>query len=180
MKYLLAILLASLPALALAQDWTVDHGNSTLGFAGTYEGDPFRGVFKTFDAKIAYDPADLANARFDVSVDLASVDTSSAERDDTLKGGDFFDLEHTPKAHFVTTAFAVDANGAVTAQGTLDLHGITHPVTLAVEFTPDGKRATLTVHAILQRADWKLGAGDDWSGISAEIQVDARLALSAN
>src|SRR5690606_40603852 len=37
MKYLLAILLASLPALALAQDWTVDHGNSTLGFAGTYE-----------------------------------------------------------------------------------------------------------------------------------------------
>ena len=177
MKYLLAILLAATPALAPAQSWTVDHDHSTLGFSGSYDGGPFRGVFKTFDAAITYDPADLAGARFDVTVDLASVDTNSTERDDMLKGSDFFDLERTPKAHFVTTAFRTDASGAVTAQGTLELHGITQPVTLTVTFTPDGEHATLDVRTTLQRADWKLGDGTDWEAISADIAVEASLRL---
>jgi polyisoprenoid-binding protein YceI len=104
MKRLLIALTLLLPALASAHDWQVDAAHSTLGFSGEYQDGPFHGTFKHFTAKIAYDPADLAHARFDVEVDLASVDTQSAERDQTLAGSDFFDTAKTPKAASPPTA----------------------------------------------------------------------------
>ncbi|MCC6595435.1 MAG: YceI family protein, partial [Rhodanobacteraceae bacterium] len=55
-----------LPAVAFARDWQVDAAASTLGFTGSYQGEAFTGRFKSFEAQIRYDAADLATARFDV------------------------------------------------------------------------------------------------------------------
>lgn len=179
MKRLLVCLLLLLPALAVAKDWKVNATTSTLGFSGSYQGDPFHGTFKHFDARIRFDPADLATAAFDVTVDLTSVDTQSAERDQTLAGSDFFDSANTPKAHFVSTRFEKDAAGNILAHGTLSLHGIDKPVTLKVNFTPQGNAAQLTVTASLKRLDWALGTGEDWVDISPLIEVSSRLELAA-
>ncbi len=179
MKRLLAVLLFLVPALALGKTWQVQPAQSHLGFQGSFQGDAFEGRFKTFDATIVYDPADLAGARFDVEVDLASVDTQSAERDQTLKGTDFFDVADHPRAHFVTESFRKQADGTVLAHGTLQLRDATRPVDLAVDFRPDGDRATLDVTTDLSRLDYGLGEGGDWDGISKTIKVSGHLVLQA-
>lgn len=79
-RRLLLLLLLALPLAASAKTWTVVPAQSMLGFTGNYQGGPFKGVFKHFDAHITYDPAHLDQAKFDVSVDLSSVDTQSSER----------------------------------------------------------------------------------------------------
>lgn len=79
-RRLLLLLLLALALAASAKTWTVVPAQSTLGFTGNYQGGPFKGVFKHFDAHITYDPAHLDQAKFDVSVDLSSVDTQSSER----------------------------------------------------------------------------------------------------
>lgn len=168
-----------LPVAAHATDWQVDSAGSSLTFKGSYEKEAFDGTFKTFSASIAYDEADLAKSRFDVTVDLASADTGNGDRDDSLHGSDFFDVKKTPKAHFVTETFVKAADGGVEARGTLTIRDKTQPVTLKVKFAANGKSATLDVDSVLKRADFGLGAGGDWSDVGADVPVHGHLVLTA-
>ncbi|RYD14926.1 MAG: polyisoprenoid-binding protein [Lysobacteraceae bacterium] len=179
MLRILMLALLLLPLAAHAREWRVDPAASSLGFKGTYQGDPFEGRFKAFDATIRYDANQLADAKFDVSVDLASVDTESAERDDTLAGSDFFDTGRFPKARFVTESFARGADGGVVAHGKLTIRDRTQPVTLKVAFVERGGSATLDVDTVLRRADFGLGSGSDWSDVGAEVPVHGHLVLVA-
>ncbi|GAP67113.1 hypothetical protein MBSD_n2429 [Mizugakiibacter sediminis] len=175
---LLAALAFALPAAA--REWNVDMTRSTLGFTATYQGEAFDGRFERFGAKIAYDPADLAHAKFDVSVDLASADTQNAERDQMLPGADFFDVAKFPRARFVSTGFRRAADGTVLADGILTLRGVSRPLTLTVKFTPAAAGAALDVGASLRRLDFGVGGGDwaDTSVIANAVTVKAHLALT--
>jgi polyisoprenoid-binding protein YceI len=163
---------------ATARDWQADAAQSSLTFKGTYQGEAFTGKFKKFDAAISYDEADLTKAKFDVKIDTASVDTASSERDDSLKGDEFFDPKKYSQAHFVTTSFAKAADGGVEAKGTLTIRDQTKPVTLKVKFSASGDKATLDVDTTLKRLDFGLGAGKDWSDVGTDVPVHAHLVLS--
>lgn len=171
----------ALAAPALAADYAVEPAGSTLGFSGTFQGAGFDGHFARFDAQIRYDPADLAGAKFDVTVDLASAATGDADRDSALPSSDFFDVARFPKAHFVTTGFRKNADGSVSADGTLDLHGVTQPVVLAVRFSGDAQRGELDVGTTLKRLAFGVGGGEyaDTSTIADEVAVKAHLKLVA-
>ena len=181
MGWLVASTLALVAAPALAQTWQVDAAHSSLSFTNTYQSVAYTGQFHRFTAKVDYDPADLAHAKFDVDVDIASLDTQNGERDHTALGADFFDAQKFPKAHFVTTSFRKAADGKVVADGTLTLRGISKPVTLAVLFKPNGNSATLDVTAQVKRLDFGIGAGQwaDPSMIGDGVAVHGRLQLQA-
>jgi len=178
-KKLVFVVLMLLPLAAFARAWKVDAAHSSLAFTGTYQGEAFEGRFRRFDAKINYDPADPAHAKFDVTVDIASVDTANTERDQALPGKDFFDTAQFPEARFVTTRFRKGANGEVLADGTLNLRGASKPVTLVVKFAPKGGGATLDVSTTLERLDFGIGSGDwaDTSMIGNEVTVRGHLVL---
>ncbi len=180
MKGTVLLALLVLPLAAFAREWKVDPAHSALTFTGTYQDEKFEGRFKRFDAKIDYDPADLAHAKFDVTIDIASVDTANTERDRALPGKDFFDTAQFPRAHFVTTRFRKSANGEVLADGTLSLRGVTKPVTLVVKFSQTGNGATLDVDTDLKRLDFGIGGGDwaDTSMIGNDVAVHGHLVLT--
>jgi polyisoprenoid-binding protein YceI len=168
----------ALPALAMARDWQTDAAQSTLGFKGSYQGEAFNGTFKKFTAAISYDEANLAKSKFDVKVDVASVDTQNSDRDDSLKGEDFFYPKKFPQAHFVTESFAKGADGGIEAKGTLTIRDQSKPVTLKVKFAANGDKATLDVDTTLKRLDFALGVSKDWADIGADVQVHGHLVLS--
>lgn len=176
----LALLVFAAPALA--QTWQVDAAHSTLTFTNSYQDVEYSGQFRRFDAAIAFDPKDLAHAKFDVTVDITSLDTQNSERDHTALGAEFFDASKFPKAHFVTTAFDKAAGGKVIADGTLTLHGISKPVALTVTFTPRGNAATLDVTAQLKRLDFGIGTGQwaDPSMIGNGVTVHGHLQLRSS
>jgi len=163
---------------AAARDWQVDTAKSSLTFKGTYQNGPFDGKFKKFDASIAFDENDTSKDRFDVKVDLASVDTQSSERDDTLRTADFFDTAKFPQAHFITQAFEKGADGTLEAKGSLTIRDKSKPVTLKVKFAGAGDTATLDVDTTLNRMDFGLGTGSDWSDIGKDVQVHGHLLLT--
>ena len=180
MKGMVLLALLVLPLAAFAREWKVDPAHSALTFNGTYQDEKFEGRFKRFGAKIDYDPADLAHAKFDVTIDIVSVDTANTERDQALPGKDFFDIAQFPRAHFVTTHFRKAANGEVVADGTLSLRGVAKPVTLAVKFSQAGNGATLDVDTTLKRLDFGIGRGDwaDTSMIGNDVAVHGHLMLT--
>ena len=172
-------LLALACSPACARDWQTDAAKSSLTFKGTYQDGPFEGRFNKFDAAIAFDEADLSKAKFDVKVNVASVATESAERDDTLKTPEFFDSVRFPQAHFVTESFARGADGGLEAKGTLTIRDTTRPVLLKVKFVANGATATLDVDTTLNRLDFGLGAGGDWADIGKDVPVHGHLVLTA-
>lgn len=180
--WILSLVLACVVGPAAARPWRADAAHSVLTFTNTYQDVAYSGRFQRFAANIDYDPADLAHARFDVTVDITSLDTQNSERDQAALGTDFFDAAKFPYAHFVTTSFHKTANGDVVADGTLTLRGISKPVTLTVEFVPHGDSASLDVTAHVQRLDFGIGAGEwaDLSMIGNGVTVHGHLVLVAS
>ena len=67
----LALVTALLVAAALpaqAASWTVDHAKSRLGFSVQWSGEALNATFKSWDAKIDFDPANLAAAHVKASI----------------------------------------------------------------------------------------------------------------
>jgi polyisoprenoid-binding protein YceI len=124
---------------------------------------------------------DLAHAKFDVTIDITSLDTQNGERDHAALGADFFDTAKFPKAHFVTTAFHKSADGKIIAEGVLTLRGVSKPVALTVSFKPNGNAATLDVTAQVKRLDFGIGTGQwaDPSMIGDGVAVHGHLQLQA-
>lgn len=175
---LLSLVLLSFAATA--KDWSVDPVGSKLEFSGTYQGETFSGMFSKFTARIAYDPADLATAKFDVTIDVASARTGNGDYDAQLKTSDFFDPTKFPPAHFVTSGFR--SRGAdVFAEGTLTIRDKSKPITLMVNFVNTEDGATLDVTTTLKRLDFDIGTGDwkDVDLIANDVPITAHLVLKS-
>lgn len=117
--------------------YAIDVGHSAVLFAVRHLGlSQVRGVFGAFDGvvEIAERPEGSTVA---VDVDVASVDTRLAPRDDRLRGEDFFDVANHPNMSFRSTG--VQGSGASwTVDGDLTIRGVTAPVRLDVTFEGAG------------------------------------------
>jgi polyisoprenoid-binding protein YceI len=126
-----AAILAAIPATALAAPpaWAVDHAASKLGFAGQVSGQGFTGVFRRWDAVIHFDPKDLAHSDAAVTIDMASANTGSGDRDALLPDEDWFWTSHFPRATFVAKSFTAAGPGRYQAAGVLTIRGVAKPLT---------------------------------------------------
>ena len=179
LKTMLLLPLLAMPGAAIAADWTQQH-DSTLGFSGSAQGEAFNGQFKQFEADIRFDPQDIANARFDVRIQLDSVDSANSERDDTLRSADFFNVAAIPEARYLAEHFEKDGDCFV-AKGKLALNGKTVDVPLQFQFRITDAEATLDGKATLDRLDFNVGGGDwaDPSMIDTAVRVTTHLQLTA-
>jgi len=154
-------------------DWTVGSGGK-LGFTARWNGEAINGSFGRWDADIRFSPDDLAASRIRVGVDLASTDTGDAQRDDSLKGSDFFDSGAHPKAVFTARDIRHLGGDRYEARGTLDLRGVKKPATIAFTLRIDGDKARVTGSARIDRTAFGVGQGE-WAAtdaIAASVNID--------
>jgi polyisoprenoid-binding protein YceI len=169
---------ASMTTPVLAADY-VQAAGSTLTFASSYEGEVFTGRFPTFVTRFSFDPAQLASSKLDVAITLAGTTTANAERDDTLKGSDFFNVGKFPQARYTATKFRALGGNKFAADGTLSLHGVSKPVTLNFTWTA-GAQPVLAGKAIVKRMDFGVGGGDwtDTSLIPNDVAVSTKVVFA--
>jgi polyisoprenoid-binding protein YceI len=171
-----AALTAMLSSSASAATYSAD-ATSRLEFTGVQAGAPFKGVFHQFTAAVDFDPAALATARIEVTIDMNSVDSGDKDRDGTMRGADIFDVAHFPTAHYVTRSVTRTATG-FSAVGALTLRGVTKDVPIEFKFAPAAAGAGLSGTTELKRLDFGVGRGD-WK--STEWVADAvKIAFSLN
>lgn len=154
-------------------DWTVSSGGK-LGFTARWNGEAINGSFGRWDAEIRFSPDDLAASRIKVGVDLASADTGDAQRDDSLRGSDFFDSGAHPKAVFTARDIRHLGGDRYEARGTLDLRGVRKPATIGFTLRIDGDKARVTGNARVDRTAFGVGQGE-WAStdaIAASVNID--------
>jgi polyisoprenoid-binding protein YceI len=173
-----ALLLPAAAGATATPNWSMQPGSS-LGFASTMQGEAFTGRFARFSPQIRFDPAQLAGARFDVVIDLASVDTKNSERDEGLRSMEFFNTKVQSKARYVATKFRALGGGRFVADGTLTLNGHSKAVPLAFTWT-GGAKPVLAGSATVKRLDFGVGTGDweDTGVLPNDVKVTTRLVLA--
>lgn len=136
---LIALTLAgalALPATAIAERYEIDTRGAHafvqfriqhLGYSWLY------GRFNEFSGHFTFDEDDPSAASTEVVIKTASIDSNHAERDKHLRDEDFLDVGKYPEARFVSTGYKPLADGKGTLTGDLTLHGITRPVSIAIE-----------------------------------------------
>lgn len=118
--------------------------------------------------------------------DTASIDTRDPKRDAHIRSTDFLDVETYPTMTYRSTDIRYDGDDFV-VEGDLTLHGVTKPVSLAVELngiTTDpwgSRRAGLSATTDINRRDFGVditmpldGGGvvvGDKIGIDLEVEV---------
>src|SRR5687768_7684061 len=133
MKKLFSLLMVALLSTTLfAQTtWNADPMHSKLTFSTTHLGiADIAGLFKTFQATASTNTADFSDAVFELSVDVASIDTEVEMRDNHLRSADFFEVEKYPEMTFKSTSIQKTDKDMYKLTGNLSLHGITKPVTM--------------------------------------------------
>jgi polyisoprenoid-binding protein YceI len=145
-----------------------------------------KGRFTSFEGKIslAEKPQDSS---VEVTIDATSIDTHDSGRDGHLRSPDFLDVEKFPTLSFRSTALVPTGEGLFDLEGELTLHGVTKPITIAVEqegvvIDPYGnERIGFSGSAELNREDYgisfnmALEAGGVVVGkaIKLEIEIEA-------
>jgi polyisoprenoid-binding protein YceI len=158
--------------------YTADPAASRLEFIGVQAGAEFKGSFRKFTAAVDFAPDALVSARFDVQIDLNSLDTMDKDRDKTMRGPDIFDIAHYPTAHYVTRSFTKTAAG-YSAVGALTLHGVTKDVPIDFQFVSTAGQPKIEGTAKLKRLEFGVGQGDwkstEW--VKDEVKVAFSLVL---
>ena len=174
----LAGMLATAPALAA--DYEQAPGSS-LVFASKYDGEIFTGTFPGFQTRVSFDPANPAAGKLDVTIPLAGAKSGNSDRDSTLQGKDFFNVAQYAQARYSANGFRALGNNQYAADGMLELHGASKPVTLTFTWTP-GAQPVLAGKATVKRLDFGVGSGDwadtklipDETAISTIVRLKAR------
>ncbi|MEO8146312.1 MAG: YceI family protein [Bacteroidia bacterium] len=192
-KLILSIMtVASITAGANAQTkWTVDPSHSNVKFTITHlMVSDVDGNFKVFDGDVNAKDDTFQDALINFSVDVATVNTESEDRDKHLRSDDFFNADKFPKMTFKSTSFKKVSGNNYKLTGNLTIRDVTKLVTFDVTFggiikDPWGNtKAGFKGSSSIKRTDYKLSWNKnlDAGGVvlSDEVKININVELKKN
>ena len=111
------------------------------------------GVFTKLTGDIEFDEDNLSASKFDVKIDVASINTGNGMKNRHAKGAKWFDAEQYPTINFTSEKFAKSSTG-YEVTGMLEMHGIKKEFTMPFTFKDNVFESSFTVN----RTDFNIGA----------------------
>ena len=183
-------LLATGTAASAADTYTIDAGHSDVSFQVRHIVSQTRGTFDTFSGDIVMDVETPENSSVSFSIETASINTKNEDRDDHLRGEDFFDVTKYPTLTFESHSVRKVMENRFQVQGTLTLHGVSKEMTLPVEFHGSAKdpwggtRAGFSVSTALDRQDfgitWNKALDQGGFVLGDEVKIEINLETTLN
>ncbi|BDG02768.1 YceI family protein [Anaeromyxobacter oryzae] len=156
-KRLVPVLLAMVPALALAQatTWNLDpvHTQTTFGVRHLVIS-TVRGEFKKTSGVVMLDEQDPTKSSVEATIDATTINTREDKRDADLKSPNFLDVQKYPTITFKSTKVVKDGD-RYKVTGDLTIHGVTKPAVLDATLSPEVK--------------------DPWGGTRRGIQASTKI-----
>lgn len=187
----LSILIAvfSISLMSAQSKWNIDASHSSIRFAVDHMViSEVEGIFSTYEGSIITTKSDFSDAKINFTVDVNSVNTDNAKRDEHLRGADFFETEKYPKMTFVSTSVQKTGENKYNLKGKLSLHGVTKEITLAMTYGGTTKdpwgntKAGLKVTGVINRTDFGLKYNSVLEAgslmIGEEVTITAKVELA--
>jgi polyisoprenoid-binding protein YceI len=137
--------------------WSIDTAHSSVHFKVRHMAISWvRGEFRSVSGTLNLDEYDMTRSLVAIDIDVSSVYTRDAQRDQHLRSADFLDVEKYPEMHFQSTAIASSGSNSYRLTGDLTIHGVSREIDLDVrEVSPIAK--------------------DPWGNIRLEASATARV-----
>ena len=143
--------------------WLIDSTHTEIYFTARHLMiSNVRGQFQTFSGTIDFDETRPAETAVAVQIDVASLNTGDATRDEHLKSPDFFDAEKYPHITFHSSRVVMKDQTHAVLYGALVIRDQSHEIALDVEFngqvrSPWGtSNAGFTARTHIKRRAWGL------------------------
>jgi polyisoprenoid-binding protein YceI len=117
--------------------YTNDKAHSSLLFRVSHMGfSTWTARFTRVDAKLQFDPNDIASSRLEVSVDPRSIAADNVPDGflQNLAGKDWLDADRFPELTYRSKSVELTGTNTFRIHGELTLHGITKPMTLDARY----------------------------------------------
>jgi polyisoprenoid-binding protein YceI len=110
-----------------------DQSHSIIGFKVHQFFSTTTGKFTKFDGKIEIDREQPEKSSVTARIDVRSIDTGIAKRDNHLRSPEFFSVEKFPEIIFKSRTVKRTGQQSGDILGDLTMHGVTKPITLHVK-----------------------------------------------
>jgi polyisoprenoid-binding protein YceI len=168
--------------------YTIDPAHSRIGFVARHAMvTKVRGSFNEFEGHGYFDADDPSQSHLQLTIEAASIDTRSADRDGHLRSNDFFDMETHPQISFASTSVEALGDGTYRVTGDLTIKGVTKPVSVDFDYAGDAvdpfgnHRVGFEGSVVVNRKDW----GVNWNapleagGVLVSEKVTLEFEISA-
>lgn len=167
--------------------WNIDAAHSSVGFSIRHMVfSKVRGRFLKLTGAIQLDDRDRSKSWVEATIDAASIDTGTAQRDNHLRSAEFFDVERFPELRFRSTRVEDLGERRLRVIGELTIRGVTREIELDAETAGRGidpwgnERIGFVAKAAIDRKDfgltWNqlLEAGGVLVGDRVDIELDVQ------
>jgi polyisoprenoid-binding protein YceI len=164
---------------AFGQNYTPTDAGSRVHFVIKNFGINTGGSFDGLAGSIIFDPANLAAASFNVSVDAKSVDTDVEARDNHLRKEEYFDVEKYPKLSFKSTKItATNKDGYLYMFGVMTIKNVSKEISFPFKQTSKDGGILFEGEFQLNRRDF--GVGGKSFSMSDELTVELSVFAKKN
>lgn len=128
-------LLLSTGLWAQTSQWNFDNAHSSVEFSIDHMViSEVTGKFTEYTGSVTSPTDDFKGANIEFTIESTSINTDNTDRDDHLRGADFFNVAKYPQITFKSTSFkSIDGN-KYQLSGNLTMHGVTKEVTFDVKY----------------------------------------------
>jgi polyisoprenoid-binding protein YceI len=156
---------------AFGQNYTPTDAGSKVRFVIKNFGINTGGTFEGLAGSVVFDPANLAGASFNVSVDAKTVDTDMEARDNHLRKEEYFDVEKYPKLSFRSTKITTtNKEGYLFMFGVITIKNISKEISFPFKQTSKDGGILFDGEFKLNRLDF--GVGGKSFSMSDELNVE--------
>lgn len=114
--------------------FAIDKTHSEAAFQVRHLISKVRGRFADFAGEIAFDAAQPTASSVAFTIQAASIDTNTPDRDAHLRSADFFDVEQHPTITFRSANVVERGQGAFVVTGDLTMRGVTKRIDVPVSY----------------------------------------------
>jgi polyisoprenoid-binding protein YceI len=162
-----------LSATVFAQKYTPLDAESTVQFVIKNFGIKVDGELKGIKGSIRFDPSELNNSNFNVSVNTNTINTDNTARDKHLKKTDYFNVAQFPLISFVSSKITQRATaGQYKVAGNLTIKGTTKPIEFDFTANPTNKGFQFKGAFTINRRDFKVGGSSLPLSDNLTVQLD--------
>ena len=168
--------------------WVIDPSHSEIAFKVKHLMiSNVKGQFDEFKGQILTENEDFSTSEISFTINPASINTGTPDRDAHLKSPDFFDVENFKEITFTSGKLSKTSDDEFALSGDLAIKGVSKPVKLEVEYgglmtDPWGNvKAGFNINGKINRKDfgltWNatLEAGGVLVGDEIRLNLDVQL-----
>ena len=148
---LVIIMFSSAFTFFVSQNWAIGQD-----FAVKFSDKNATGSFSDLKGTVIFDEANPSVARFDVTIDVNSINTGNWLKNRHAKSDKWFDAGKYPVIHF-SSSNVTKSGSAYLATGELELHGVKKQIAIPFTFHNNSSKGEFKSTFKINRADFGIG-----------------------